>query len=104
MNDTVVMKPSTTTTTRGKRKSNSRLAEFSDEDDLNRMPAVNTRSKRESRKASQKNETLNVRYFDLMFFAFIKKFKDFKSNILTEKLKELAILILCLCFNILPFV
>ena len=64
MNDTVVMKPNTTTTKRGKIKSNSRLAEFSDEDDLNRTPAVNTRSKQESRKAGQKNptnETLNVR-------------------------------------------
>lgn len=69
MNDTVVMKPSTTT--KGKRKSNSRLAEFSDEDDLNSTPAVNTRSKRELRKSQKTtNETLNVRniHFVVIYF------------------------------------
>ena len=73
LDDTVVLKPSSA---KSKKKSNSRLAEFSDEDVLNRTAVVNARSKRERRKSRLQNptdESLNVRilrYYSKYFLTF----------------------------------
>ena len=62
-NNTVVMKPSNNRSNSGgvgkriRRKSSSRLAEFSDEEDLNRTPVVTAKSRQERRKSTRVKNT-----------------------------------------------